>query len=63
MMFLKVATQVDNMVKKEDGIIIFICQNTERQSREVIMVEPLLVHCMQFWSSNCRKNVMTLNRV
>ena len=66
---LKVATQVDRVVKKAYGVLAFIGRGIEFRSHEVMLqlyktlVRPNLEYCVQFWSPHYRKDVEALERV
>ena len=66
---LKVAAQVDRVVKKAYGMLGFIHRGIEFKSREVMLqlykslVRPHLKYCIQFWSSHYRKDVEAMERV
>eukprot|EP00061_Rhincodon_typus_P004189 g21957.t1 len=66
---LKVASQVDRVVKKVFSMLAFIAQTIEYRSWNVILrlyrmfVSPLLEYCIQFWLPCCRKNIIKLERV
>ncbi|XP_059805558.1 uncharacterized protein LOC132380631 [Hypanus sabinus] len=66
---LKVASQVDRVVKKVYRVLTFISQGKEFKQRDVMMqlyktwVRPHLEYCIQFWSPHYRKDVEALERV
>ena len=58
---LKVGMQVQQAVKKANGMLAFIAKGFDYRSREVllqlyrVLVRPHLEYCVQFWSPNLRK--------
>ncbi|PLS49478.1 hypothetical protein CYV29_15670, partial [Carnobacterium maltaromaticum] len=66
---LKVATQVNRVVKKAYGMLSFIGRGIEYKSWQVMLqlyrtlVRPHLEYCVQFWSPHYQKDVDALERV
>eukprot|EP00061_Rhincodon_typus_P011839 g37154.t1 len=66
---LKVAVQVDKVVKKAYSILAFIGRGIEYKDRHIMLqlyrtlVRPHLEYCMQFWSLHYQKDVDALERV
>ena len=66
---LKVATQVDKVVKKAYGMLAFIGRGIEYKNWQVMLqlyrtlVMPHLEYCVQFWSPHNPKDVDALERV
>ncbi|XP_055490631.1 uncharacterized protein LOC129696607 [Leucoraja erinacea] len=58
---LKVGMQVQQAVKKANGMLAFIAKGFEYRSREVLLqlVRPHLEYCVQFWSPSLRKEIIT----
>ena len=66
---LKVGMQVQQAVKKANGMLAFIAKGFEYRSREVllqlyrVLVRPHLEYCVQFWSPNLRKDILAIEGV
>ena len=66
---LKVGMQVQQAVKKANGMLAFIAKGFEYRSREVllqlyrVLVRPHLEYCVQFWSPNLRKDIIAIEGV
>uniref|UniRef100_UPI00398ECED7 nucleotide-binding oligomerization domain-containing protein 1-like isoform X3 n=1 Tax=Pristiophorus japonicus TaxID=55135 RepID=UPI00398ECED7 len=66
---LKVGMQVQQAVKKANGMLAFIARGFEYRSREVLLqlyralVKPHLEYCVQFWSPNLRKDILAVEGV
>eukprot|EP00061_Rhincodon_typus_P016325 g44485.t1 len=66
---LKVAMQVDRVVKEAYSMLTFIGRGTEYKSQDVMvqfyktLVGPHLEYCIYFWSPHYRKDVEALQRV
>jgi len=66
---LKVAEQVNRVVNKVNGTLVFISQGIECKRKEVMLglyralVRPQLEHCVQFGSPHYRKDVIALEGV
>ena len=66
---LKVAIQVDKVVKKAYGMLAFIGWWVEYRNWKImlqlykILVRPHLEYCVQFWSPHYWKDVDALERV
>ena len=67
--FLKVATQMDKVVKKAYGMLAFIGRGIEYRNWQVMLqlyrtlVRSHLEYCIQFWSPHYQKDVEALKRV
>lgn len=66
---LKVATQVDKVVKKTHGMFAFINWGNENKCWDS-MLQPYMTfmrlyleYCVQFWSSHSKKDVIKLERM
>ena len=65
----KVSRQVQQAVKKANGMLAFIAKGFEYRSREVllqlyrVLVRPHLEYCVQFWSPNLRKHILAIEGV
>ena len=63
---LKVSMQVQQAVKKANGMLAFIARGFEYRSRDVLLqlcralLRPHLEYCAQFWSPFLRKDVLAL---
>ena len=61
---LKGSMQVQQVVKKANGILTLIARSFEYRSRDVLLqlyralVRPHLEYCVQFWSPFLRKDVL-----
>ena len=59
---LKVGMQVQQAVRKANGMLAFIARGFEYRSKDVLLqlyralVEPHLECCVQFWSPSLRKD-------
>ena len=66
---LKVSMQVQQAVKKANGMLTFIVRGFEFRSKEVLLqlyralVRPHLEYCVQFWSPNLRKDIIAIEGV
>ena len=66
---LKVSMQVQQVVKKANGMLAFIVRGFEYRSRDVLLqlyralVRPHLEYCVQFWSPFLRKGVLAFKGV
>ncbi|XP_055492473.1 uncharacterized protein LOC129697841 [Leucoraja erinacea] len=66
---LKVGMQVQQAVKKANGMLAFIAKGFEYRSGEVllqlyrVLVRPHLEYCVQFWSPNLRKDILAIEGV
>ena len=66
---LMVSMQVQQAIKKANGMLAFIARGFEYRSRDVLLqlhmalVRPHLEYCVQFWSLCLRKNVLAPDRV
>ena len=66
---LKVATQVDKVVKKAYDMLAFIGRGVEYRNWKIMLqlyetlVRPHLEYCVQFWWPHYRKDVDALERV
>ena len=66
---LKVGMQVQQAVKKANGMLAFIAKGFEYRSREVllqlyrVLVRPHQEYCVQFWSPNLRKDILAIEGV
>ena len=66
---LKVSMQVQQAVKKANGMLAFIARGFEFRSKEVLLqlyralVRPHLEYCVQFWSPNLRKDILAIEGV
>jgi len=66
---LKVSMQVQQAVKKTNGMLAFIARGFEYRNRDVLLqleralVRPHLEYCVQFWSPFLRKDVLALEGV
>ena len=64
-----VGLQVQQVIKKANGILSFIARGMEFKNREVmlqlykVLVSPHLEYCVQFWSPYLRKEILTLEEV
>ena len=65
----KLSLQVQQVIKKANGMLAFIARGMEYKSREVmlqlyrVLVRPHLEYCVQFWSPYLRKDVLALEGV
>eukprot|EP00061_Rhincodon_typus_P000696 g12472.t1 len=61
--------QVQQVVKKANGMLAFIVKGFEYRSRDVLLqlfralVRPHLEYCVQLWSPFLRKNALALEGV
>ena len=66
---LKVGMQVQQAVKKANGMLAFITRGFQYRSKEVLLqlyralVRPHLEYCVQFWSPNLRKDILVIEAV
>jgi len=66
---LKVGLQVQQVIRKANGMLAFIARGIEFKSREVllqlykVLVRPHLEYCAQFWSPYLRKDILALEAV
>ncbi|XP_059843112.1 uncharacterized protein LOC132403641 isoform X1 [Hypanus sabinus] len=66
---LEVGMQVQQAVKKANGMLAFIAKGFEYRSREFLLqlykalVRPHLEYCVQFWSPNLRKDILATEGV
>ena len=66
---MKVSMQVQQAVKKANGMLAFITRGIEYRSKEVLLqlyralVRPHLEYCVQFWSPNLRKDILAIEGV
>ena len=65
---LKVSMQVQQAVKKANGMLAFVARGFEYRSRDVLqlyraLVRPYREYCVQFWSPFLRKDVLALEGV
>ena len=66
---LKISMQVQQAVKKANGMLAFIERGFEYRNRDVLLqlyralVRPHLEYCVQLWSPFLRKDVLALKRV
>ncbi len=66
---LKVSMQVQQAVKKANGMLAFIVRGFEYRSKDVLLqlyralVRPHLEYCVQFWSPYLRKDVLAMEGV
>ena len=64
----KVGLQVQQIIKKVNGILSFIARGMEFKNSEVVfqlykvLVRPHLEYCVQFWSPYLRKDILPLER-
>ena len=62
----KVSVQVQQIVKKANGMLAFIARGFEYKDRDVllqlsgVLVRPNLENCVQFWCPCLRKGVFTI---
>ena len=62
----KPSLQVQQVVRKANGMLAFIVWGIEYKSREVLLqlyralVRPQLEYCVQFWSLHLRKDILAL---
>ena len=65
----KVSMQVQQVVKKANGMLAFIAKGMEYKNREVllqlyrVLVRPHLEYCVQFWCPYLRKDILALEAV
>ena len=65
----KVSMQMQQAVKKANGMLAFIARGFEYRSRDVLLqlyralVRPHRKYCVQFWSPFLRKDVLALEGV
>ena len=65
----KLSLQVQQVIKKANGMLAFIAKGMEYKSREVllqlykVLVRPQLEYCVQFWSPYLRKDILALEGV
>ena len=63
---LKVGMQVQQAVKKANGMLAFIAEGFQYRSRQVllqlyrVLVRPHLEYCVQFWSPTLRKDILAI---
>ena len=61
--------QVQQAVKKANGMLAFITRGVEYRSKEVLLqlyralVRPHLEYCVQFWSPHLRKDILAMEGV
>ena len=66
---LKVSVQVQQAVKKANGMLAFIARGFEYRDRDVLLqlyralVRPHLEYCVQFWCPYLRKDVLAIEGV
>ena len=65
----KVGLQVQQVIKKANGILSFIARGMEFKNSEVmlqlykVLVKPHLEYCVQFWSPYLRNDILALEGV
>ena len=65
----KPSLQVQQVVRKANGMLAFIARGIEYKSREVLLrlyralVRPQLEYCVQFWAPYLRKDILALEGV
>ena len=65
----KPSLQVQQVVRKANGMLAFIARGIEYKSREVllqlfwVLVRPQLEYCVQFWSPHLHKDILALEGV
>lgn len=66
---LKVSMQVQQAIRKANGVLAFIARGIEYKNTEVllqlytVLVRPHLEYCVQFWGPYLRKDVLALEAV
>ncbi|XP_059818932.1 uncharacterized protein LOC132390340 [Hypanus sabinus] len=66
---MKASMQVQQAVKKTNGMLAFITRGIEYRSKEVLLqlyralVRPHLGYCVQFWSPYLRKDILAIEGV
>ena len=66
---LKVSAQVQQAVKKANGMLAFIARGFEYRDRDVLLqlyralVRPHLEYCVRFWCPYLRKDVLAIEGV
>ena len=66
---LKVSAQVQQAVKKANGMLAFIVRGFDYRDKDVLLqlyralVRPHLEYCVQFWYPYLRKNVLAIDGV
>ncbi|XP_059822785.1 uncharacterized protein LOC132392642 [Hypanus sabinus] len=66
---MKASMQVQQAVKRANGMLAFITRGIEYRSKEILLqlhralVRPNLEYCVQFWSPNLRKDILAIEGV